>query len=259
MKTPRDECAILVASCDSYADVLAHFQTLFAKFWPDCPFEVVLVTESPAADLRVFSRQVACGNGKPWSDMLVQALDAISAPRVVLMMDDYFLSGKVDTSHFLARLADTQRLDAASLRLIPNPRTFKPFDAEFGEYPPNSAYCVSCQVSIWARDFLRRIAAQTTNAWEFERRGSFLCGDEKRPILVTNRKEFPFIDAVHKGYWERFAVKLCAENGITVDFSRRPPPNMKKRIVELVKAILFHTLPKEWIVRAQNALSSDGK
>ena len=41
-----ESCTVLVASCDKYADLLGPFSALWRKFWPDCPFEVVLVTES---------------------------------------------------------------------------------------------------------------------------------------------------------------------------------------------------------------------
>ena len=253
---PRNsDCTILVASCDAYADVLAHFETFFAKFWPDCPFAAVLVTETERSSNGIFSRQVACGRGMSWSAMLVKALDTIHTPFVVLMMDDYFLSEKVDTAHFLRRLDDAKRLNAASLRLIPSPATYRSIDETFGVYAPNTAYCVSCQVSIWARDFIRGIASATTSAWEFERRGSFMCGGEKRPFLVTRKKEFPFIDAVHKGCWEKFAVGLCAKNGVALDFSRRPPPPLKKRMVEFLKAAAFKIFPINWIVKVQNAVT----
>ena len=250
----NSQCTILVASCDAYADVLGHFETLFSKFWPDCPFDTVLVTETRREQDRFFTRQVACGKGMDWSAMLVKALDSIATDRVALLMDDYYLSERVDTPRFLARLADARRLGAASLRLIPNPGCFRRFDDEFGAYAPGTAYCVSCQVSIWDKGFLRSIAAQTTSAWEFERRGSYLCGGEERPMLVTRRREFPFVDAVHKGCWERFAVKLCEDNGIAIDFSRRPLPSFRRRISEAIKALVFHAFPKDWIVRTQNAL-----
>lgn len=250
----NSDCTILVASCDAYADVLAHFETFFAKFWPDCPFDVVLVTETARERLGIFTRQVACGKGMAWSPMLATALDAISTPYVVLMMDDYFLSAKVDTANFLRRLGDARRLDAAFLRLLPSPARYWSYDDEFGIYKPNTAYCVSCQVSIWAKDFLRRIAGATTSAWEFERRGSFMCGDETRPFLVTRKREFVFIDAVHKGCWEKFAADFCAANGVTLDFRRRSLPPLKKRIVEALKVAIFWLFPSDWIVKAQNLL-----
>ena len=82
-----------------------------------------------------------------------------------------------------------------------------------------------------------------------------MCGGEKRPFLVTRKKESPFIDAVHKGCWEKFAVALCAKNGVALDFSHRPPPSLKKRVTEFLKAAAFKIFPINWIVRVQNAVT----
>ena len=43
-------CMVLGASCDKYADILVPFSVLWRKFWPDCPFETVLVTETVPAE-----------------------------------------------------------------------------------------------------------------------------------------------------------------------------------------------------------------
>ena len=39
-------CTVLCCSCDKYADLQPKFLALFRKYWPDCPFPLVLVTES---------------------------------------------------------------------------------------------------------------------------------------------------------------------------------------------------------------------
>ena len=44
------ECTALVVSCDAYADVVPAFIALWRKFWPDCPFETVLLTETVPCD-----------------------------------------------------------------------------------------------------------------------------------------------------------------------------------------------------------------
>ncbi len=43
------DCTVLVASCDKYADLLRPFDILWRKYWADCPFETVLVTETTPA------------------------------------------------------------------------------------------------------------------------------------------------------------------------------------------------------------------
>ena len=44
------DCTVVVAGCDKYADLLAPFSALWRKFWPDCPFETVLLTETVPCD-----------------------------------------------------------------------------------------------------------------------------------------------------------------------------------------------------------------
>ena len=254
------DCTVLVCSCDKYADLLAPFATLWRKYWPDCPFETVLVTETAPENSFCFNRVVACGHGKPWCHNLSIALEAIATPYVLMLMDDYLLVSPVDSSLVLRRLSEAKKFDVASLRLNPLPpgrRTWP--DSDLLEMPKNVAYCVTCQTSIWNREFLLDLAKRNKSAWEFERYGSFAVGDETRPLLVTPTKEFPFVDAVHKGYWEKFGVKCLADNGIDYDFSRRGLPPFKVRVIEGLKAFIFAVVPNDWIVRVQNVFGLGAK
>lgn len=254
-------CTVLVGSCDKYVDVLAPFAALKRKYWPDCPFETVLVTEHAPeipgereAERPAFDRVIACGTGTNWASRLVMALEQISTPNVLMLCDDYFLESPVDTRQLLHRLDQLEAFDAANLRLIPNPRHGLVREDGLMEYPKNTAYCVSTLAGFWRRDYLERLARPVSSIWEFERFGSFAVGDERRLILATVEREFPFVDAVHKGCWEGFGVRVCRENGIELDFSRRGLPSLGTRIREGVKALVFAVFPNTWIVRVQNAL-----
>ena len=39
----NNDCTVLVTSCDAYRDVEAPFLKLFRKYWPDCPFDLMLL------------------------------------------------------------------------------------------------------------------------------------------------------------------------------------------------------------------------
>ena len=257
------DCTILVCSCDKYADLLDPFAVLWRKYWPDCPFETVLVTETKPEQELCFNRVVSCGKGGNWCDRLVQALETISTPYVIMLCDDYYLSSTVDTAGILRRLGHATSCDAANLRLLPKPapsvRNSSPADGGLFEYRKNMAYCIATQAGIWNRDFLLGLAHGKSSIWEFERYGSFEVGDETRPLLVTPTKEFPFIDAVHKGHWEKFGVKCLADNNIDYDFSKRGLPPFKARLVEGFKALVFAIVPTSLIVRLQNALGIGAK
>ena len=130
---------------------------------------------------------------------------------------------------------------------------------ELREYLKNKAYCIATQTGIWNREFLRKLAQGKESAWEFERYGSFDVGNEQRALLVTQEKEFPFIDAVHKGCWEKFGVKCLEDNGITFDFSKRGLPSFRIRLIEVIKAFIFAIVPTTLLVRVQNALGIGAK
>ena len=238
------DCTVLVTSCDAYRDVEGPFLTLFRRFWPDCPFELVVNGETAAEP--GFDRAILTGKGKSWSQMLVEALDRIDTPYVIMLMNDYFLEAKVDTALVLSRLAEARQKDALNYRLCPDPpRAVK-----------NTAYSISCKAGIWNRRFLRDLAARTRSAWEFERHGSYMFDEsDPRPLLVTARQEFPFLDVIHKGYWEPWGVSLLKREGISYDFTRRGRPPLSVRVKETVKNLVFRLNP-DLVTRLQNRLTS---
>lgn len=245
------DCTLVVTSCDAYRDVERPYLELFRKYWPDCPFELVLVTEtSPTPG---FDRVIATGDGKTWCQMLVEALDQIDTPYVIMQMNDLMLSAPVDTALVLKRIRQAAEFDAANLRLVPNPPGRTPWcDTDLLEFPKNAAYCVSCQTGIWNRQYLRDLAARNKSAWEFERHGSFMVGNETRPLLVTRTREMPDVDTVHKGHWVKAGVELLRRNGIDYDFSVRAPQPFGVRIREGFKSLIFAVFPWTLVVRIQN-------
>ena len=74
------DLTVLVASCDRYVDLLAPFSVLWRKYWPNCPYETVLVTETTPSgwDGLCFNRVIACGGGGSWCSRLVHALEQLS-------------------------------------------------------------------------------------------------------------------------------------------------------------------------------------
>ena len=78
---------------------------------------------------------------------------------------------------------------------------------------------------------------------------------DPRPIMVTERKELPFVDALHKGYWEPEGVALLKREGIGYDFSRRGLPPFWPRLKSNLKKAVFAVFPWELVVRVQNVFN----
>jgi len=247
------DCTVLVTSCDAYRDVERPFLTLFRRYWTDCPFELVVNGETGAVP--GFDRELLCGKGKTWSQMLVEALDRIETPYVILLMNDYCLERTVDTQLILRRLDEAKRHDALNLRLDPNPPGDEPFVDGLRKKRKNTAYAISCKTGIWNRQFLRDLAAKTKSAWEFERYGSFAFDEsDTRPLLVTERPEFPFFDMIHSGYWEPYALELLKREGLAVDLKKRGLAPLGSRLKTAVKTRVFDLCPN-LVVRIQNVFN----
>ena len=104
-------------------------------------------------------------------------------------------------------------------------------------------------------EFLRDLAAQTKSAWEFERYGSFgLDETDPRPLLVTERLEFPFFDMIHSGFWEPHAIELMRRENIAFDLSRRGLAPLGFRMKTALKTFVFNLCPN-LVVRLQNVFN----
>lgn len=256
----REECTLLICSCEKYSDLHKPFFQFFDLFWPLCPFDIVLATDTPGYELGFTTKNpvkiVSTGYGKSWCQMLCEALDAIQTPAVMLMMDDYFLTHPIRTRTITDRLHDFFRFKALNLRLSPNPIPNYPVTDAVWEYTKNTAYCISCQTGFWDKVFLRGLASRFSSAWQFERKGSFaLNPKDDRPILAVTERVFYYLDSVHKGYWEKEALALAEKNDVRLDFSRRTLPPWHIKTKEWVKKIVFNAMPKNLLLRIQNLFS----
>ena len=249
---------VVATSCDKYLDLLEPFSLLFRRYWPDCPYEVVLGTESAivpnAVPHSVFQRVIPCGK-LPWGHLLAKTLDSVSTPYVLFLLDDYLLCDSVSTSTIEHTLALARKYTAGNLRLVPSPRPSRIFSEteKLGEYLPQTAYCVSTQTGIWDTQFLKALSSRFTSGWQFERKASFATELLTQPLLCATTTQFPYVDAIHKGKWERSAFQLCERNGIDVATFPRPVMNDWDYVKKHVKGTILNLNPTR-VIQLQNLL-----
>ncbi len=221
------EVSVLICSCDRYEDVWRPFFTLLFRYWTDCPWPIYLITnQKQYPDDRVQSLRI--GPDHDWSSVFVQALERVPSSRVLVMMEDYLLSGPVDTGRI-------QRLDnymvkhnAACMRLRPEPGPDAQCvdDPEIGEISPGQDFRVCLQAAIWDRQVLIQLARPGESAWAFE-----IVGTQRSLILdrsfysvmgAPHRSPLPYYcTGVVRGKWMPGAVRLCQKEGIPIDLNSR--------------------------------------
>lgn len=261
----NSELAIIIYSCEHNSDMWPIFSTLFRKYWRNCPFEVILVTDCykgkpqgvyvEEAEETVFSKIVICDGD--WSHMIKTAMAATGSEFVSLWMDDYLLCDYVQ-EHVLEYYIEIMReYHAANIRLS-GPSSWSEVDTKdkngIGVCKPGIAYSLSTQIGIWNVEFLNNNIRDGWSAWDFERKGSLRIKDSEHPLLVALDYVFPYEEGVRRGKWMDQGVRLCERNGIKLDFHRRPRMTNWEMCKVYLKGAILDINPT-LIVKIQNKFS----
>ncbi len=235
------DLTVLVNTCDAFADCWAPFFKLFSTYWPDCPYPIVLNTETldhepPGVALR--AAKVAAGSPRrlTWSQCLARCLDAIETPYVLYLQEDYFLEAPVRGELIASFLDEMRQGQADVIRLMEcgGSGPWRPTaDPRLWSVDRRATYRIALQAALWRKKTLRRHLRPHETAWQLEVFGSArarrMAGDET--VLCAARDLFhgpgreivPYRPTgIVKGRWEReIVVPLFAAHGIEVDFARR--------------------------------------
>ncbi|MEI9933615.1 MAG: hypothetical protein WDM71_01895 [Ferruginibacter sp.] len=216
------DCVVVISSCDAYADLWRPFFNLFFKYWNDCPFEIILCANFKTfEDKRV--KTFLIGEDESWSKGIIKVLESISAPNIILMLEDFFIEASVDTAKILYYLNWVIQNNAMMLRLctIPGP-DLPTANKEIGLIPVGASYRVSTQTSIWNKACILSLINENESIWYFE-----WSGTKRSYILYKDgfygvwKTAIHFHHVVERGRWFFWDAKKYKAMDIGCDFERR--------------------------------------
>lgn len=247
---------ILVMSCDKYSDLWNPFVACFERYWPDCPASIYLVTETLNCESQLFERVIRCGEGTQWTDRLDIALSETGTDFCMLLCDDYLLCDKVDNELIQSLIEITAENNAGNLRMLPDPAPNGVLikGTNVGEITRGTPYRIATQAGIWSKEYLQQFANMHTSIWGFERLGTVMSDKFEQKILATTRHTFPFVDAVHKGKWERVGLSLCGRNNVSVDTKQRQVMTNVDYLIKHGKGAIIDQFPNV-VTKTKNALA----
>ncbi len=254
-KNKDKEMSLIIYSCWKNRDMWNVFSILFKKYWPDCPYKILLVTDAYHDEGLEYVFDEIVIRDSTWAVMIKEAVCREETKYVMLWMDDYLLCDYVSNHEIKKQLLKAQKYHAGNLRLIESPicSGFYKNDKNTGYYKKGEAYCLSTQAGIWDRNFLLRVIRDEWSAWEFERLASVNKKMPEQPLLVSLDYVLPYEEGVRRGRWMRGGVNLCRRNGIYIDPEIRPVmTNMEMAVIYFLGAVL------DWnpllIVKIQNLI-----
>lgn len=231
--------AVLINSCDKFADCWEPFFTLWKKFGPkesDCT--LYLVTER--AEFGMEGMDIRCckvcerghwqGKGFPtWSWCTLRALEQVEEEVVLYMQEDYFLTHPVNeaqlrelvlTLHQNPAMQNIHVTDYAMKR-----RLTSPIGGVDSVDPADSALA-SLQGALWRKEALTALLREAESAWDFEYWAMQRARLLQLPFYIAQPQNgtMPLryvLTGVIQGKWFRGVIPVFAEHGMTVDYSRR--------------------------------------
>jgi hypothetical protein len=233
-----NDVVVAVGTIDAYKAAWPVFCHSLDRYWPDCPWPVVFMTNNREGPC---GRTVKTGGDHArWSERTRRGLEQIKARVVLWMTEDNWLTATVDTAALMDFAGHVLAGDLHHARLYPG----WDHDVDEGPFPEDSRllvfarespYRCSLKPSLWRRKIFFRLLRDGEAPWAFERdasRRSRKFGD--RFAAVRGWNHFHFVtrgcpssswaekSPLVKGKWTTAAREYCEREGLEVDLTKHP-------------------------------------
>ena len=229
---PRETLSILVLSCDNYSDLWDDFFNIKDKFWPECPYQWYVVTESKHYE-RENVNVIKCGRELNWAGRFRKAAQSVQTPLVGVFLEDYFINAPVDNARIegLVAFAIERGVDYLDLGNVFKHKINQPNRQYYSDHlmiiDKHLRYGLDTAAAIWKKDYLLdKLGEGDYSAWKFEAdRCAEAASEEgyKGLILVDDRLSFNVseIPVVVQGMFYPPIIEDFRKRGYEIDTSKR--------------------------------------
>lgn len=173
-----DKVSIIYNTCDKYESLWHGFFTLFNKYWPNCTSDIILNTETKSFNFKglKIKRPSAYEENCSWSQRLINSLNTIETPYVIMILDDFYFKSPVDlekVAYCVQRMEKDPKIELFTFGWQPGPNKIDKEDSNFELRGRFAKYRVNAQIGLWRVSYLKRILKTYENPWQFELSGSF--------------------------------------------------------------------------------------
>ena len=199
----NQDMSIIVVSFDKYSDIWDIFVLCINKYWKDRQFATYLVTND-ANPVYEGIEVINTGKEISWSYRIRKALESIKEEYIMLLLEDYLISEKVDNDSIKKTLEYMKSHDLDYLRIVPIPVMKNVKRGEFASpISSNMIYGVNLQAAIWKKSYLFQVLTKENfSAWEIEARQKF--GEPTRiagKCYATNDFVIRYLNGIIQGKW----------------------------------------------------------
>lgn len=216
----KPDSAILVLGCKKHEETAQRMFALLSLYWKRAYTSAWLCTDEtdPYLESIAPKRIVSEPNGS-FADRIRKGLDAApEADYVLLLLDDYFVTGQVDETAFDAIVDAMRNNDVNYCKLIGLPRCFKKDKRIHGAYriKQSTHYGISLQPSIWRKQSLIEALSLTKGGspWQVEAAFSSYQAHHYGSCVTFNRNFLHIKNGLLRGKRFPYTNKILTRNNL---------------------------------------------
>lgn len=224
---------IVVNTCDAYYDVLGIFFHALQDCWPDCPYPVVINTESRAYSFPARVHHHSCPSGTDdWGARLRATLSTINSEFVIMLYDDFILDAPVNQERlYQAQDFLREQPTAVVAYLIDTNLQLSSTDNDdvFVQIKDRIDYRLNSAPAIWRKRALMDYTEAGDTPWAWEVFGTYRTWGDGQLFYSLNPKQtdiYPYNHnkggAIYRGKWVREVVERVTQKyALNIDWTIR--------------------------------------
>lgn len=206
----KSRFTVIISTCDKFSDLwdanIYFLNKNFKSYNEDV--KVLLVTDDVTNRKFDGVEIISAGNGTEITERLKVALNTVETQYILFLLDDYFLTEKIDMNLLVD---DMEFMDSESvdyLRLYPASKHYLKkegatpvvgFPLFYIRNIEKGDYKISLYPGLWKTDFMRMTLEQKMNAWQYEVALTEMARTLNAKCAISNHNELPFLDVIRKG------------------------------------------------------------
>lgn len=247
--------AVLVLSCDKYSDVWPAFFKCFRDNFPTRDWPIYLGSNTrECSESGVVT--ILSGRDDDWSSSYKRILEQIPHKRLFVILEDLFLSSRIDEDVLAALVNFMVEKNANHIRYWGRPAPDRPTDNPLiGESTKGAPYR-STVCGFWDRDYLLNLLIEGESPWNFEILGSYRTSYSDG-FYATTSPLCEYQNMIEKGRWIPASVDWANQHGVFLSLEERPLLKDGSQLISRLQMGIFNLvfmIPWQYRVRLMNKL-----
>ncbi len=232
----KNDCTIVINSCDSYEDVWLPFFSALKDMWPDCGYKIILNTEHKSFSfegLQISTLNLNMEDSKkPWGWRLRKTLSMVDTEFTITLFDDFILEAPVNIAKLdqcIQLMKEAPEIAVFYFNNIPGPNASDSRLAEFELVGSRNDYRLNSAPAIWRTQQLINFTGDLDSPWAWEFFGSARTyGSNKLFYCAQVGREDTFVynyslgGAIRRGKWVLSVIAPAVKKyNLSVDLAKR--------------------------------------